>query len=164
MFLETIQITTSDLGLFETTNMDTDCDVPSEKKDELLNATPTSSKAQHKTGTWAKYTPAMLQAPKHKSLTTENTERSKRAVGKNSLGYRLEDWAHSKIALAKMQQKCFLEEHNLKLMHMKEQHQHHLQLQDRDAEERSFYLKKENEMKLELLQLEKQVLLKKLSM
>ncbi|KAG5863675.1 hypothetical protein JTB14_002742 [Gonioctena quinquepunctata] len=65
---ETIQITTSDSGLFEITNMDTDCDVPSEKKDELPNATPTSSKGQHKEGTWAKYTPAMLQAPKNKSL------------------------------------------------------------------------------------------------
>ncbi|KAG5865968.1 hypothetical protein JTB14_009605 [Gonioctena quinquepunctata] len=65
---ETIQITTSDSVLFEITNMDTDCDVPSEKKDELQNATPTSSKDQYKEGTWAEYTPAMLQAPKNKSL------------------------------------------------------------------------------------------------
>lgn len=70
---------------------------------------------------------------------------------------------HSKIALAEMQQKCFLEEHNLKLTQIKEQHQHKLQLQQRDSEERSYYLKKEHEMRMELLELEKQVLLKKTS-
>ncbi|KAG5895699.1 hypothetical protein JTB14_021392 [Gonioctena quinquepunctata] len=116
--------------------MDTDCDVPSEKKDKLQNATPTSSKDQHKEGTWAKYTPAMLQAPKNKSLKNkEIEERPQRAVGENFLGCRLREWTYSKIGLAEMQCKCFLEEHNLKLIHMKEQHQHHLQLQDRDAEE-----------------------------
>ncbi|KAG5877028.1 hypothetical protein JTB14_005250 [Gonioctena quinquepunctata] len=86
--------------------MDTDCDVPSEKKDELQNATPTSSKGQHKEETWAKYTPAMLQAPKNVCLKNkENEERPKRAVGRNSLDYRLEEWTYSKIALAEMQQK-----------------------------------------------------------
>lgn len=94
IFLETIQITTSDSGLFEITDMDTDCDVTSETKEELQNAMPNSSKGQHKEGTWAKYTPAMLEAPKNKSLSTQNKEnedRPKRAVGKNSLGYRLEE-------------------------------------------------------------------------
>ncbi|KAG5862767.1 hypothetical protein JTB14_033857 [Gonioctena quinquepunctata] len=80
----------------------------------------------------------MLQASKNLSLKNkENEEHPKRAVGRNSLGYRLEEWTYSKIALTEMQQKCFLEEHNLKLTHMKEQHQHHWQFQDRDAEERS---------------------------
>lgn len=59
---------------------------------------------------------------------------------------KLTDWSSSKIELAELQKKCFLEQHNLKMSQMQEKQEAFMRQQEREHDERIQFLKFSKEL------------------
>jgi hypothetical protein len=114
---------------------------------------------------WSSYTPQKLQAPKLlplqsiKSATDKGNFRNRSSIfywchhlfnfventprGKNPLNKKMLSWAESKIDLAEVQKKCFLEQHALKLEIMKKEHEERLRLMNLESQARIEKIKNE---------------------
>lgn len=72
-----------------------------------------------------------------------------------TLGYKLDEWAGSKVGLVHVQQQCYIAEHELKMKQIRERHERELDLLNEEAEEKRQYLKLEHQIRMEILNLQK---------
>lgn len=87
---------------------------------------------------------------------------SSRVRDGNQLRSKLSKWAMTKKELADLQKECFLEQHNIKIRQLEEKHKNEMCLQEQESKEKMRMALEEHNAKMEILKLEKQILLKKL--
>ncbi|XP_072402475.1 uncharacterized protein [Diabrotica undecimpunctata] len=120
-----------------TVNSEESCEksINDSMKITLMPETPTTNSTH-----WSKYNTVKLKRPKSSELRLKNDEKN--------IQKKVSTWALSKTELVELQRKCFLEEHQLKLQHMQEKHELHMNIQKEDweIEKKILLLEKEKHM------------------
>ncbi|KAF5306998.1 hypothetical protein FQR65_LT18504 [Abscondita terminalis] len=106
---------------------------------------------------WGKYTPAMVRQPKSPSLAVKRrkTHKSDEAIVNH-----VSQWTAMKVSLEESRKEFLKEEQELKLRCYKEKHDEELRLMRSKAELQETLLKEKHKIEVEILNIQKQHLLK----
>lgn len=119
---------------------------------------PDVNEISNKENNWSSYTPSLLKEPLPPSLKQPD-EKQRR---ENTLKTKIGNWAKSKQDLLLVQEKCFLEEHKLKLKQMEEKHEAEIRRQEELHKQILKMRQEEHDIKMSLLKMERNKLINNL--